>query len=92
MCLAQGHNVVTPERPEIRMLTLLIAAHSTKVKMRGSREGAEEGPDHHPGISQTFGALKQYWSRSPLENQKKIPSQLSIFGNYMPASVLLLGF
>ena len=57
MCLAQGHNVVTPERPEIGTLTLLIAAHSTKIKMCRSREGVEEGPDHHPGISQTFGAL-----------------------------------
>ena len=57
MCLAQGHDVVTPERPEIRTLTLLIAAHSTKIKMRRSREGVEEGHDHHPGISQTFGAL-----------------------------------
>ena len=54
MCLAQEHNVVMPE---IRTLTLLIAAHSTKIKMRGSREGVEEGPDHIPGISQTFGAL-----------------------------------
>ena len=57
MFLAQGHNTVTPERPEIRTLTLLIAAHSTKMKIRGSREGVAEGPDPHPGKSETFGAL-----------------------------------
>ena len=34
-----------------------IAAHSTKMKMRGFREGVAEGPDPHPGKSETFGAL-----------------------------------
>ena len=32
-------------------------AHSTKIKMRGSREGVAEGPDPLPGKSETFGAL-----------------------------------
>ena len=32
-------------------------AHSTKIKMRGSREGVVEGPDPLPGKSETFGAL-----------------------------------
>ena len=34
-----------------------IAAHSTKIKMRGSREGVAEGPESHPDKSETFGAL-----------------------------------
>ena len=35
----------------------VISAHSTKIKMRGSREGVAEGPDHLPGKSETFRAL-----------------------------------
>ena len=48
---------MTPERPEIRMLTLLDSCASTKIKMRGSREEVAEGPDPHPGKLETFGAL-----------------------------------
>ena len=35
----------------------VMSAHSTKIKMRGSREGVAEGPDPLPGKSETFGAL-----------------------------------
>ena len=64
----------------------VMSAHSTKIKMRGSRERvltpslengkplglfSSTGPDH-------------------LEKQK-LPSQHSILGYYRPASVLLLG-
>ena len=64
----------------------VMSAHSTKIKMRGSRERvltpslenrkplglfSNTGPDH-------------------LEKQK-LPSQHSILGNNRPASVLLLG-
>ena len=35
----------------------VMSAYSTKIKMRGSREGAAEGPDPLPGKSETFGAL-----------------------------------
>ena len=68
----------------------VMSAHSTKIKMRGSREGVAEGPDRLPGKSETFGALYNT-GPDPLENQK-LPSQHSILvGNYRPASVLLLG-
>ena len=68
----------------------VMSAHSTKIKMRGSREGVAEGPDPLPGKSETFGALYNT-GPDPLENQKP-PSQHSILvGNYRPASVLLLG-
>ena len=68
----------------------VISAHSTKIKMRGSREGVAEGPDPLPGKSETFGALYNT-GPDPLENQK-LPSQHSILvGNYRLASVLLLG-
>ena len=36
---------------------LVMAAISTKINMRGSREGATEGPDPLTGKSETFGAL-----------------------------------
>ena len=65
-----------------------IAAHSTKIKMRGSREEVAEGPDPYPGKSETFG-LYSNTGPDPLENQK-LPSQHSILGNYRPAGVLLL--
>ena len=35
----------------------VMSAYSTKIKMRGSREGAAEDPDTLPGKSETFGAL-----------------------------------
>ena len=35
----------------------VMSAHSTKIKMRGSREGVAEGPDPLPGKSEAFGAL-----------------------------------
>ena len=35
----------------------VMLAHSTKIKMCGSREGVAEGPDPLPGKSETFGAL-----------------------------------
>ena len=44
---------------------LVLSVHSTKIKMRGSREGVAEGPNPLPGKSETFGALWQYWPRSP---------------------------
>ena len=43
----------------------VMSAHSTKIKMRGSREGVAEGPDFLPGKSETFKAPQQDWSRSP---------------------------
>ena len=47
---------MTPERPEGEARNS--NAHvSTKIKMRGFREGVAEGPDPHPGKSETFGAL-----------------------------------
>ena len=52
----------------------VMSAHSTKIKMRGSREGVAEGPDHFPGKSETFGALKQYWSRSPGKSKTTKPA------------------
>ena len=36
---------------------LVMSAISTKINMRGSREGVAEGPDPLPGKSETFGAL-----------------------------------
>ena len=36
---------------------LVMSAISTKINMRGSREGVSEGPDPLPGKSETFGAL-----------------------------------
>ena len=38
-------------------LILFLTSQSTKIKMRGSREGVAEGPDSLPGKSETFGAL-----------------------------------
>ena len=35
----------------------VISAHSTKIKMRGSRERVAEGPGPLPGKLETFGAL-----------------------------------
>ena len=35
----------------------VMSAHSTRIKMRGSKEGVAEGPDPLPGKSETFGAL-----------------------------------
>ena len=35
----------------------VMSAHSTKIKMRGPREGVAEGPDFLPGKSETFKAL-----------------------------------
>ena len=35
----------------------VMSAHSTKIKMRGSREVVADGPDPLPGKSETFGAL-----------------------------------
>ena len=35
----------------------VMSAHSTKIKMRGSREGVAEGPDFLLGNSETFKAL-----------------------------------
>ena len=35
----------------------VMSVHSTQIKMRGSREGVEEGPDPFPGKPETFGAL-----------------------------------
>ena len=68
----------------------VMSAHSTRIKLRGSREGVADGPDPLPGKSETFGALHNT-GPDPLENQK-LPSQHSILvGNYRSASVLLLG-
>ena len=64
----------------------VMSAHSTKIKMRGSREGVAEGSDLLPGKSETFWALQQYWSRSPKKSKATKPAF-----NFRPASVLLLG-
>ena len=50
------------------------SAHLTKIKRRGSREGMAEGPDPLPGKSETFGALWQYWSRSPGKSKVTKPA------------------
>ena len=67
-----------------------IAAHSTKSKMRGSREGAAEGPDPPPlKIGNLWGSLAIL-----VQIPWKIKSyQASIpYSNHRPASVLLLGW
>ena len=87
MCLAQGHNTVTPERPECSRYS--IAAHSSKIKMRGSREGWQRVLTPTLENWKPLGLFSNT-GPDPLENQK-LPSQHSILGNYRPASVLLLG-
>ena len=52
----------------------VMSAHSTKIKMCGSREGVAKGPDPLPGKSETFGALLQYWSRSPGKSKATKPA------------------
>ena len=66
-----------------------MSAHSTKIKMRGSREGLAEGPERLPRNQKPLGLFSNT-GPDPLENQK-LPSQHSILGNYRPASVLRLG-
>ena len=64
----------------------VMSAHSTKIKMRGSRERVLT-----PSLeNRTTLGLFSNTGPDPLENQK-LPSQHSILGNYRPASVLLLG-
>ena len=46
----------------------VMSAHSTMIKMRGSREGMAEGPDPLPGKSETFGAFSNT-GPDPLEKQ-----------------------
>ena len=68
----------------------VMSAHSTKIKMRGSREGTAE-PVLTPSLENRKPlGLFSNTGPDPLENQK-LPSQHSILGNYRPASVLLLG-
>ena len=67
----------------------VMSAHLTKIKMRGSREGVAEGPDPSLENRKPLGLFSNT-GPDPLENQK-LPSQHSILGNYLPASVLLLG-
>ena len=66
----------------------VMSAHLTKFKMRGSREGVAEGPDPLPGKSETFGSLAIL-----VQIPWKIKGYQAsiILGNYLPASVLLLG-
>ena len=59
-----------------------MSAHSTKIKMRGSREGSE-GPHRLPGKSETFGALYNT-GPDPLENQKLRSLHSILVGNYRP--------
>ena len=64
----------------------VMSAHSTKIKMRGSRERVltPSLENRKPlGLFSNTGP-------DPLEKQK-LPSQHSILGNYRPTSVLLLG-
>ena len=63
----------------------VISAHSTKIKMRGFREGMAEGPDPSLENRKPLGLFSNA-GPDPLENQK-LPSQHSILGNYRPASV-----
>ena len=65
-----------------------MSAHSTNIKMRGSRDGVTEGPDPLPENRKPLGLFSNT-GPDPLENQK-LPSQHFILGNYRPASVLLL--
>ena len=47
----------------------VMSAHSTKIKMRGSREGVAEGPDFIPENRKPL-RLFSKTGRDPLENQK----------------------
>ena len=53
---------------------LVMSAISTKINMRGSREGVTEGPDPLPAKSEIFGALKQCWSKSPGKSKATKPA------------------
>ena len=62
-----------------------MSAHSTRIKMRGSKEGVAEGPDPPLENRKPLGLFSNT-GPDPLENQK-LPSQQSILGNYRPASI-----
>ena len=67
----------------------VMSAHSTKIKMPGSREGWQRVLIPCLENRKPLGLFSNT-GPDPLENQK-LPSQHSILGNYRPASVLLLG-
>ena len=67
----------------------VMSAHSTKIKMRGSKEGWQRVLTPSLENRKPLGLFSNT-GPNPLENQK-LPSQHSILGNYRPASVLLLG-
>ena len=68
----------------------VMSAHSTKIKMRGSREGVQKVLTFSLENRKPLGFFSNT-GPDPLENQK-LPSQHSILGNYRPTSVLLLGW
>ena len=65
-----------------------MSAHSTKIKMRGSRDGWQRVLAPSLESRKPLGLFSNT-SPDPLENLKLL-SQHSILGNYRPASVMLL--
>ena len=65
-----------------------MSAHSTKIKMRGSRDGWQRVLARSLESRKPLGLFSNT-GPDPLENLKPL-SQHSILGNYRPASVLLL--
>ena len=66
-----------------------MSAHSTKIKMRGSRDGWQRVLAPSLESRKPLGLFSNT-GPGPLENLKLL-SQHSILGNYPPASVMLLG-
>ena len=65
-----------------------MSAHSTKIKMRGSRDGWQRVLAPILESRKPLGLFSNT-GPDPLENLKLL-SQHSILGNYRPASVMLL--
>ena len=68
----------------------VMSAHSTKIKMRESREGVSEGHDPLPGKSETVGGSLAILVQIPWKI-KSYQASIQYWNNYRPASVLLLG-
>ena len=63
----------------------VMSAHSTRIKMRGSKEGLQRVLAPSLENWKPLGLFSNT-GPDPLENQK-LPSQHSILGNYRPASI-----
>ena len=68
----------------------VISTHSTKIKMRGSREGRQRVLTPSLENRKPLGLFSNT-GPDPLENQK-LPSQHSILGNYLPAGLMMVHF